>query len=280
MLFLALTVLAPSTRAQDTVVETGETVRRYTVEIIVFRYVDDVFSGSEVFPPDPAPPPADDALPDDPNSAAAIATDITALVAPGAVEDPEEADPEGVTDEALEERQPSAGAVMLLRDEYSMLDAARKLELLDVYEPMLHVGWTQPAPGETESVPLEVAYFGPPPPGLEGTFTLYLGRYLHLVVDLALEADPASEELSETAAAVAADEPLFVFGDGRPQYEGDGTGELQTERIHYRIHEDRIMKSGDVRYFDHPKFGVIAKVTRMETPTADDSLAPLPGITR
>ena len=32
----------------------------------------------------------------------------------------------------------------------------------------------------------------------------------------------------------------------------------------YRIQENRILKNGELRYYDHPKFGVLAKVTRVE----------------
>ncbi len=42
------------------------------------------------------------------------------------------------------------------------------------------------------------------------------------------------------------------------------------DSIHYRIFEDRIVKNGDIRYFDHPKFGVIAKDTRFEEPEEDE----------
>jgi hypothetical protein len=34
--------------------------------------------------------------------------------------------------------------------------------------------------------------------------------------------------------------------------------------VYYRIQENRILKNGELRYFDHPKFGVLAKVTRVE----------------
>ena len=33
--------------------------------------------------------------------------------------------------------------------------------------------------------------------------------------------------------------------------------------VYYRIQENRIVKNGDLRYFDNPKFGVLAKVTRV-----------------
>ena len=40
--------------------------------------------------------------------------------------------------------------------------------------------------------------------------------------------------------------------------------------VHYRIQEDRIFKSGETRYFDHPKFGVLAKITRWEEPDPEE----------
>jgi hypothetical protein len=33
--------------------------------------------------------------------------------------------------------------------------------------------------------------------------------------------------------------------------------------VRYRITEDRIMRDGDIRYFDHPRFGMLARVTRV-----------------
>jgi hypothetical protein len=40
--------------------------------------------------------------------------------------------------------------------------------------------------------------------------------------------------------------------------------------VHYKIFDDRIMKSGDIRYFDHPKFGLLIKIIRYEKPEDDD----------
>jgi len=34
--------------------------------------------------------------------------------------------------------------------------------------------------------------------------------------------------------------------------------------VRYRILDDRIFKNGETRYFDHPKFGVVARITRVE----------------
>ncbi len=73
------------------------------------------------------------------------------------------------------------------------------------------------------------------------------------------------------------------FGDSRIQNEYgaiDAYGNLIVPSVRYRIFEDRIMKNGDIRYFDHPKFGVVAKTTRYEEPEEefiDDTDDLLPG---
>jgi hypothetical protein len=36
------------------------------------------------------------------------------------------------------------------------------------------------------------------------------------------------------------------------------------------INENRILKNGELRYYDHPKFGVLAKVTRVEEDEEED----------
>ena len=51
-LLLALLLLLPVAAAQDEVIEETPEIRRYTVEIIVFAYVEDVSVGTEIFPAD------------------------------------------------------------------------------------------------------------------------------------------------------------------------------------------------------------------------------------
>jgi hypothetical protein len=142
-----------------------------------------------------------------------------------------------------------------------MHDVVERLELLDAYEPILHVGWTQPGFPREETEPMELAAFGEPPEGLNGNFKLYLGRYLHLVVDLAIDAATEIEEI------LIVDDNDFIYSDVRPQYEFES--DPVEGPVRYRIQENRIVKNGEIRYFDHPKFGVIAKVTRVEV--AEDS---------
>jgi hypothetical protein len=48
--------------------------------------------------------------------------------------------------------------------------------------------------------------------------------------------------------------------------------------IRYSISEDRIFRNGELRYYDHPRFGVLARITRFEEEElATDEMFLLPG---
>ncbi len=92
------------------------------------------------------------------------------------------------------------------------------------WSPVLHYGWRQPVAGRDDAAVVSVA-------GnrrgayASGTVRVSLERFLRLELDL--EMDP-----------------------------GSGTS--------YRLEQARRMRSGEVHYFDHPQFGVIALISRPE----------------
>lgn len=261
-LALLATGLAWAQDAADDELAGNEPLRRYTVEIIIFSYTEDVSVGSEIFVPDEAP--AEALLPPDEDEAIPVFGDDVAPQAPDDVSD-EELPPHWIVVPALdaapgavvqnpdgEEPNPFR-LVRLAEDEFTLGDALHKFALLDAYETVMHFGWTQPAFPEDVTPAIDLALLGEPPAGLAGTFTLYLSRYLHLVVDLAMDAP------DEFGAEVIDDDEFFSFGDARREYGG-------VMPIRFRIQDDRIFKNGDLRYFDHPRFGILAKVTRVEEP--------------
>ncbi len=216
---------------------------RYTVEVIIFEYAEEVSVGTEQFLPDEPPlPAADDAV---------------------ARERVFEDSPAALDVEEQERRQATAATKFVLHaeDELTMNDIAVRLERLDVYRPVMHFAWTQATRPEDQTQPIELRALSEPPEGLDGSFTLYLSRYLHLVVDLSLE------QRTGLADPFAIDEPVTVFRDDRG---GGAFDALQPGPVRFRISEDRIFKSGDLRYFDHPKFGVLAKITRVEEAEDDE----------
>lgn len=229
LLILLAALAAPaSLLAQDELLDEEQPpIKRYTVELVVFAYTEDVSVGTEVFPADIIDPPTDD-------------NEQIARIE--------------ITERA--QRHPDFIGhvpVLLKRSEYTMNDVVRRFELLDAYDPILHVGWTQVGAPQVDAPPMQLETFGTPPRGLNGSFTLYLGRYLHLVVDLALDAPRSAYQ--------------FDFAD-RP--------ELIEGPVRYRIQENRILKIDETRYFDHPKFGVVAKVIRVEEIEDDEELPAQP----
>jgi hypothetical protein len=220
---------------------------RYTVELIVFAYLSRDAAGNELFAPEPAliDDDADQSLParqegdaervfDDRNWPAGAGQSVGGEAQlPAADELP--------TRTAIELQ-------VLESDQYAMQDIYRKLASLDAYRPIMHTAWQQTTHDKERSPALQLRALGDPPSGLDGTVTLYQGRFVHLDVDLTLD---------------AAGDDAASFSDGTlPDDEGIG---LFRPPVRYQITEDRIMRQGEIRYFDHPRFGLIAKVTRAES---------------
>lgn len=228
-LLAAALILPAAVLAQDELIdEEAVPIKYYTVELIVFTYEENVGVGTEVFPPE------------------TVATGVDQI--------------EEIKVSPKLRRHPDAiglQPVLLAEEDFTMSDVARRLNLLDAYEPIMHVGWTQAGFPLADNDPLAIQTLGRVPAGLNGSFTLYLERYLHLVVDLTLDGTP------EQITVEFDSEPAYSLTDIAPP----------VGPVHYRIQEDRIVKNGEIRYFDHPKYGVVAKVTRVEE-QADDSATP------
>jgi len=232
VLILASLFLGGIVTAQEDVAE-KEIVRRYTVELVVFAYAEDISTGSELFVRD-EPVIAEDALPTDESESTGKNTDVR----------------------KSRSKSPAIRRLefaRLPRNEFTMTDIRRRLDLLDAYDPIMHVAWTQPTYPQEETAAIRLSALGRVPAGLDGTFTLYLSRFLHLVVDLQLDARG---------------------DDSRPD---GGYVDPIARAVQYRIRENRIVKNGELRYFDHPKFGVIAKVTRVEEQQEEPGSADVSG---
>ena len=93
------------------------------------------------------------------------------------------------------------------------------------YQPVAHIGWTQPGFARNSAKYLSVASLVPGSSGLQGQIALSRGRYLHLTLDLVLDSTAS--------------------GDGQ----------------RYVLRQTRRMRSNERHYIDSPKFGVIAVIT-------------------
>ena len=230
----ALPILAVATvfptmlLAQDELLNEEQVpIKRYTVELIVFSYQENVAVGTELFPADQIDVP-------------------TAEIEEIVVEDRVRRHPDAV----------GLTSIFLSEEELTMHNVVEQLELLDAYDPLMHVGWTQAGFPLQDTDALDLSVFGEPPVGLNGSFTLYLARYLHLVVDLSMDAPV---------------EVIEIEFDDDSSYQLEDMAPLNGP-VYYRIQEDRIVKNGEIRYFDHPQFGVVAKVSRVEESEDDGDM--------
>ena len=243
---LSLVVLLPAL-AQDIPEDASEVevpeIRRYAVEVIIFKYSQEVSSGSEVFIPDEIA--GEDILDE---LAFEEELEIIEDPAPELEEEPEPL--------------PDTEFVLLTEEELQLDEVFEHLRRIDAYEPMMHFAWMQATWPEEETEAIPLRRFAEPPEDLDGNLTLYLSRYLHLVVDLQLdEASPDVEVISqdEYRDNVSTVGELLGYADG----------EQPVLPVRYVIQENRILKNGELRYFDHPKFGVLAMVTRIEDEEED-----------
>ena len=244
---IAMTLAWTATAAQ-TAVEPAEVEHpRYTVEVIIFEYAEEVSAGTEQFlPEEPLPSTVDEAAGQERVFGDTVAQPMLEEQAPVEEQEAHPAGPE---------------FILHPEEELGLTDVAGMLERLDVYRPLMHFAWTQVTRPEEETQPIELRALAPPPAELDGSFTLYLSRYLHLVVDLSLE------HSSYAGGSIVIYDSVAGFGDSRSSASNDA---MEPAPVRYRITEDRIFKSGDLRYFDHPKFGVLAKITRVVEPELDE----------
>lgn len=119
---------------------------------------------------------------------------------------------------------------------YSLKGVSHDLERSDDYSVLFHRAWRQLAYDRDKAVAYPVhSIIQDGGESVEGTVKLMLERFLHLDVSLFLMSSEGNQEL------VYSDAPGNV-----PLFE---------------LREKRRIKSTELHYFDHPRFGAIAKIT-------------------
>lgn len=122
----------------------------------------------------------------------------------------------------------------------------------------------------------------PPKPGIEGNVRLRVARYLHLDVDLLYRKElPLPPEMAQTAPAATTGGNLLLSTNPTPQETSqasfisglmaDFMGLTKTYFQTYRMTEQRRMRRDELHYFDHPHFGVLAKVSAYELPAVESA---------
>ncbi|WP_405234655.1 CsiV family protein [Lentisalinibacter salinarum] len=241
-----------------------EALEQYRVELIVFEYGDSLAGTTEDWsaPPDSAD---DTATGEETGTEADAETSeggtlrddrpqqrpVTDASSPNAPGDP--ASGTGVGGDLPEE--PAFRFMPLPEQELELGEVYRRLRNTDGYQPLLHVAWQQPGYDPETAQALDLSRLAELPDRLQGEVRLYRSRFLHLELDLELWSEPG-----RSLPSPATTEPLFP-DRGRPQA-GEPLDALEPDV--YRLSERRKLRSGELHYYDHPRYGVLAKVTPVE----------------
>jgi hypothetical protein len=252
---LGIAVLVPHqlVRAQSTSVAGEEPVLPwYRTEIIVFQHLQQLADDDEVFTPPTTAAETEFALLDSgPINAGedrwmdSFPSRIGELGGTGAPDSDQRPGDTGMTEDigaGLDNlgMDAAAGLEFRLADIQAMelVDELQRLQGRSMYQVLAHLAWEQPGYTLEQARPFPLSEYAGAQSGLSGDVTLYRGRYLHMVFDLSMQATVS--------------EQILMFPP---------SGQNQSSR--YRIVEDRRMRSGELHYIDHPRFGVLLKVTEV-----------------
>ena len=219
----------------------------YKVELIVFEHLGQGTLSTEMWPDNPHPLDLSQTLPLIPlfDASGAQQDQLTALIP--------------IPFQELADIQRD------LRGVVSQLELSRR------YRPLIHSGWIQPPLPQTLSQAIRIVADQVPPTPLapaggeeraplptaplevDGSLRLSIARYIHLELDLLF---------NEVIEAVAV-ENREVTGVVTEE-----SGEHQTAAVEilrqFRISEKRRIRSKELHYFDHPRFGAVVQVTPIQ----------------
>ena len=243
--------------------------RWYEIEIIVFENLNQPGDSSESWPNNPGLPDIGNAIKLMPVETAATENTPTQAKSPAS------------TAPSLPEAYP-----LVTNKDFKLTKQETKLMDSGQYRPVLHVAWRQPvlsqetakavhifssmtqtdalaSSSETPDLPPDTELL-PQTDGdgaallniIDGTIKIAQGKYLHMDLDL----------LYRTKAATRNEVDIFGFRK-----------EEDLPSV-FRMQQSRRVRSGELHYFDHPVFGVIAIMTPTSTteqPTDDVITIPL-----
>ena len=132
---------------------------------------------------------------------------------------------------------------------YRLNPVRYSLQRSDGYSVLFHRAWRQVAsrPSRVADYPVH-SFSGDRSLSVEGAVSLIRGRYLHLDIDLV----------------------LMKTLDSAPGQYSDGPGNVPA----FRLQEKRRIRSSELHYFDHPRFGLLAMVTPYRAPAPAVTDAP------
>ena len=128
---------------------------------------------------------------------------------------------------------------------YQLSNARAALKRSGTHRPLLHTAWRQTVNKQRRSVQLPESTLSKSSATITGNVTVTKGRYLHLDLDLLLLAEP---------------DTTYIGTDYR----------LGSQSNVIKLQQKRRMRSKELHYIDHPRFGVLAIITPLELKDSSD----------
>ena len=209
---------------QDSAVQTGATERRYLVEVILFNNVGALTDGGEIW-----------------------------HRIPSIRIEPELADPQRFTatpTEVADEQGSIEDDPVLVAELVELEPLLSRLNADPRYEVVTHIAWTQPLSGQRDSTPVDLKQtflerslsedsYPNPTISASGNIQVYENTLLYVDIDV------FNEYLTEAVDYSVDSLPTRPAGL-------------------YQLREKRRVKLNEIHYFDHPFFGALVRVSRVE----------------
>jgi len=136
--------------------------------------------------------------------------------------------------------------------------AVALLESNNKYQVLTHKRWVQTADARSTSPVMRITDTAN---DLDGTVVFYMSRFLHVDVDLLLkdESDQNNKPANGVTSSAVAN-PVALSSSTN-----NSSAAVAPPDLTYKIDESRRIRSNQINYFDHPKFGVLLEITPMDS---------------
>ena len=139
-------------------------------------------------------------------------------------------------------------------EKFSLASEVESFEKSRDYRVIGHFSWFQPIAEEDSSVPLLIETDKFKGSKIFGTLNVYKKRFLHSDFNFFL-ADEVEESESQELR-------LFLTRESPEEYVI--LSKEDSMKLNYQLKQSRKLKSGELHYIDHPKFGIIYRIVKTE----------------
>lgn len=152
-----------------------------------------------------------------------------------------------------------------LTDQASQIRGSRNFHLVK------HIAWAQEGLSKKDARSVDLADMIPEAEGIQGTLTVHLSRYLHLEVFMEKQIIGSDVVgISDTGTNATNLEGAGINDAGIVDPYAYMDTEDDTLNYSHIMQESRRMRSNETHYIDHPYFGILARITPIETDVVDN----------